>query len=143
MSVFIYDAVRTVRGKAKPDGGLASQKPEDLVAAAAGAIAERMSASPPADALVLGAVGQVGAQGGNIALVQAGDMIRIDIPQRSINVLVSDAVLQRRRAAMEAKGLAAPALLDLLARHLAYPQAKSRVSVVMRSRRSCSPSTSL
>lgn len=69
MSVYLYDAVRTVRGKAKPDGGLASLRPEDLVAALVGAAGERMDASLPADALILGAVGQIGAQGGNIALV--------------------------------------------------------------------------
>ena len=69
MSVYIYDAVRTVRGKAKPDGGLASQMPEDLVAAASGAIAERNNIKLSPDMLILGAVGQVGAQGGNIALV--------------------------------------------------------------------------
>ena len=80
MSVFIYDAVRTVRGKAKPDGGLASQKPEDLVAAVVGGITERMNASPPADALILGAVGQVGAQGGNIALVSK---FRAELPDET------------------------------------------------------------
>lgn len=69
MSVFIYDAVRTVRGKAKPGGGLASMRPEDLVAAATGAIASRTRTELSPDALILGAVGQVGAQGGNIALV--------------------------------------------------------------------------
>jgi acetyl-CoA C-acetyltransferase/acetyl-CoA acyltransferase len=69
MSVFIYDAVRTVRGKAKPDGGLASLSPEDLVAALVDAIGDRMNTGPQADALILGAVGQIGAQGGNIALV--------------------------------------------------------------------------
>jgi len=75
MSAFIYDAVRTVRGKAKPDGGLASLKPEELVASVVDGVAERMNVSPPADALILGAVGQFGAQGANIALVskfQAG-----------------------------------------------------------------------
>lgn len=69
MSVFIYDAVRTVRGKAKPGGGLASMRPEDLVAAATCAIASRTRTELSPDALILGAVGQVGAQGGNIALV--------------------------------------------------------------------------
>ena len=44
------------------------------------------------------------AAGGTIGLVQNGDRIRIDIPNRSINVLVSDEELARRRAAQEAKG---------------------------------------
>ncbi len=69
MSVFIYDAVRTVRGKARPDGGLAALSPEDLVAAVVAATGDRMNTSPQADVLILGAVGQIGAQGGNIALV--------------------------------------------------------------------------
>ena len=44
------------------------------------------------------------AAGGAIGLVQNGDKIRIDIPNRSINVLVSDEELARRRAAQDAKG---------------------------------------
>ena len=44
------------------------------------------------------------AAGGTIGLVQNGDRIRIDIPNRSINVLVSDEELARRRAAQDAKG---------------------------------------
>ena len=44
------------------------------------------------------------AAGGTIGLVQNGDRIRIDIPNRSINVLVSDEELARRRTAQDAKG---------------------------------------
>jgi dihydroxy-acid dehydratase len=44
------------------------------------------------------------AAGGAIGLVQNGDRIRIDIPNRSINVLVSDEDLARRRALQDAKG---------------------------------------
>ena len=44
------------------------------------------------------------AAGGTIGLVQNGDRIRIDIPNRSINVLVSDEEMARRRAAQDAKG---------------------------------------
>lgn len=44
------------------------------------------------------------AAGGAIGLVQDGDRIRIDIPNRSINVLVSDEELARRREAQNAKG---------------------------------------
>jgi dihydroxy-acid dehydratase len=43
-------------------------------------------------------------EGGAIGLVEEGDRIRIDIPARSIDVLVSDATLETRRRAMEAKG---------------------------------------
>ncbi|TXI26109.1 MAG: dihydroxy-acid dehydratase [Ottowia sp.] len=44
------------------------------------------------------------AAGGAIGLVRNGDRIRIDIPNRSINVLVSDDVLARRRAEQDAVG---------------------------------------
>ena len=47
------------------------------------------------------------AEGGNIGLVEDGDIIEIDIPNRTINLAVSDEVMAQRRAAMEAKGDAA------------------------------------
>jgi dihydroxy-acid dehydratase len=43
-------------------------------------------------------------EGGAIALIEEGDRIEIDIPARTINALVDDATLAKRRAAMEAKG---------------------------------------
>ncbi|MET1218481.1 MAG: dihydroxy-acid dehydratase [Glaciecola sp.] len=43
------------------------------------------------------------ASGGGIALVEDGDEIAIDIPQRSINLVISDADMQARREAMEAR----------------------------------------
>ena len=39
-----------------------------------------------------------------IALVEDGDIIKIDIPQRSINLLLSEDELAERRKKMEAKG---------------------------------------
>jgi dihydroxy-acid dehydratase len=54
--------------------------------------------------LSIGHVSPEAAGGGNIALIEAGDMIRIDIPNRSIDVMVSDDELAARRSAMEAKG---------------------------------------
>jgi dihydroxy-acid dehydratase len=54
--------------------------------------------------LSIGHVSPEAAQGGAIGLVEAGDRIEIDIPNRTINLAVSDAELQRRRAAMDAKG---------------------------------------
>lgn len=44
------------------------------------------------------------AAGGAIGLVRDGDRIRIDIPNRTIDVLVSDEELARRRAEQDAKG---------------------------------------
>ena len=43
-------------------------------------------------------------EGGAIALVENGDVIKIDIPGRTINLSVSEDVLAHRRAAMEEKG---------------------------------------
>ena len=41
--------------------------------------------------------------GGTIALVENGDRIRIDIPNRTIELLVDDAELARREAALEGR----------------------------------------
>ncbi|WP_315715744.1 MULTISPECIES: IlvD/Edd family dehydratase [unclassified Bradyrhizobium] len=41
------------------------------------------------------------AVGGPLALVRSGDMIRLDVPKRSIDLLVDDAELDRRRAALK------------------------------------------
>ena len=54
--------------------------------------------------LSIGHVSPEAASGGAIALVEPGDLIRIDIPNRTIDVKVADDVLDQRRAAMEAKG---------------------------------------
>ena len=44
------------------------------------------------------------AEGGAIGLVEDGDRIEIDIPNRTIHLAVEDAVMAERRAAQEAKG---------------------------------------
>jgi dihydroxy-acid dehydratase len=54
--------------------------------------------------LSIGHVSPEAAEGGAIALVEEGDIIEIDIPNRSIQLKISDADLAKRRAAMEAKG---------------------------------------
>ncbi len=54
--------------------------------------------------LSIGHVSPEAAGGGNIALIQNGDIIRIDIPNRSIDVILSDDELTRRRQEMESKG---------------------------------------
>ena len=45
----------------------------------------------------IGHVSPEAADGGNIALIEEGDIISIDIPNASINVEVSDDVLAQRR----------------------------------------------
>lgn len=54
--------------------------------------------------LSIGHASPEAAEGGGIALVEEGDMIDISIPERSINVRVSDDILAKRRAVMESKG---------------------------------------
>ena len=56
--------------------------------------------------LSIGHVSPEAAEGGAIGLVEEGDLIVIDIPNRAIRVDVSDEELARRRAAMDAKGRA-------------------------------------
>ena len=57
--------------------------------------------------LSIGHVSPEAAAGGAIALLEDGDIINIDIPKRTINVDVPDAVLAERRKKEEAKGKAA------------------------------------
>ena len=54
--------------------------------------------------LSIGHASPEGAEGGAIALIETGDMIDIDIPNRTINLRISDSELAARRRAMEAKG---------------------------------------
>ncbi|MEJ5209860.1 MAG: dihydroxy-acid dehydratase [Burkholderiales bacterium] len=54
--------------------------------------------------LSIGHVSPEAAEGGTIGLVEEGDIIEIDIPNRRIHLKVSDEELARRRAVMEARG---------------------------------------
>jgi len=54
--------------------------------------------------LSIGHVSPEAAAGGAIGLVQNGDQIQIDIPNRRINVLVEDEILQARRKEQDHKG---------------------------------------
>lgn len=44
------------------------------------------------------------AAGGGLALLQTGDKVRVDLRQRTVNVLVSDEELARRRSELDAQG---------------------------------------
>ncbi|MGB8546336.1 MAG: dihydroxy-acid dehydratase, partial [Azonexus sp.] len=57
--------------------------------------------------LSIGHASPEAADGGAIGLVEEGDTIEIDIPNRRIHLAVSDEELARRRVAMEARGDAA------------------------------------
>ncbi|MCR5084828.1 MAG: dihydroxy-acid dehydratase [Succinivibrionaceae bacterium] len=54
--------------------------------------------------LSIGHVSPEAANGGAIGLIKDGDIIKIDIPARTIAVSVDDAEMDRRRAEMEARG---------------------------------------
>ena len=53
--------------------------------------------------LSIGHVSPEAAEGGNIGLINEGDLIKINIPERSIIVDISDDELEQRRTAMDAK----------------------------------------
>jgi dihydroxy-acid dehydratase len=54
--------------------------------------------------LSIGHLSPEAAEGGLIGLVEEGDLIKIDIPSRSISLMVDDATLAKRREAMLARG---------------------------------------
>ncbi len=54
--------------------------------------------------LSIGHASPEAAEGGNIALVEEGDEIQIDIPNRRVHLNITDAELTSRREAMDAKG---------------------------------------
>ena len=54
--------------------------------------------------LSIGHISPEAARGGNIGLVHDGDVIEINIPERTINVKIDDKELDERRRAEEARG---------------------------------------
>ena len=54
--------------------------------------------------LSVGHISPEAAEGGLIGLVEEGDLIEFDIPNRSVNLAVDEETLNARRAVMEAKG---------------------------------------
>jgi len=54
--------------------------------------------------LSIGHVSPEAAEGGLIGLIEEGDIIEIDIPNRTINAKIDDAEIARRRADMDARG---------------------------------------
>ena len=70
MDTFIFDHVRTPRGRGKADGGLHEVTPVWLASRPLVALAERNALRGPAvEDVVMGCVGPVGEQGGNIARI--------------------------------------------------------------------------
>jgi dihydroxy-acid dehydratase len=54
--------------------------------------------------LSIGHISPEAAEGGNIGLIEEGDIISINLHERTINVKLSDEALAERRRQMEAKG---------------------------------------
>jgi acetyl-CoA C-acetyltransferase len=72
MDAYIYDAVRTPRGKGKPDGALAGIRPVELLAATFTAIRDRNSLDTDLiEDAIIGCVSPVKEQGANIAKAAA------------------------------------------------------------------------
>ena len=70
---YIYDAVRTPRGRGKKEGRLHGIRPVELVRQLIAAVLERNPGLPPeaVEDVILGCVTQIGEQGSNIAKVAA------------------------------------------------------------------------
>lgn len=91
---YIFDAVRTPRGKGRaprgdrPGGALSGVAPHALVSGLVDAIAERKSveATNAVNSLTLGCVGQVGSQGGHLALIsRLASKIPHDVAVKTLN----------------------------------------------------------
>lgn len=84
---FIFDHVRTPRGRGRPDGALYTTAPVDLAATVLDALSQRNQATPNmVDEVILGCVSAVGEQGADIArsavLVSS---LGIDTPGLQVN----------------------------------------------------------
>lgn len=72
MEAYIYDAVRTPRGKGKPDGAMASVRPVELLASTLNAIRDRNNLDTAlVEDAIIGCVSPVKEQGANIAKAAA------------------------------------------------------------------------
>lgn len=103
--ICLYDAVRTPRGKGRPGGALSSLTPHELVGQLVAALRSRSGETALASttSLTLGCVGQVGAQGGHLALVSklhAG--LPTEMTSRTINNFCVSGLTATRLAAQEA-----------------------------------------
>jgi acetyl-CoA acetyltransferase family protein len=87
--IHIFDAVRTPRGKGKPDGSLAGVPPWELVGQLAQALRARGAeeALGTADRLALGCVTQAGPQGGHLALLSR---IHSGLPDTAVEVTLNN-----------------------------------------------------
>jgi dihydroxy-acid dehydratase len=68
--------------------------------------------------LSIGHVSPEAAEGGAIGLIETGDTIRIDIPKRAIQLVLSDEELESRRRNMDARGAGAWRPMEIRKRHV-------------------------
>ena len=66
----------------------------------------------------IGHVSPEAASGGNIAIIQNGDIVEIDIPNRSINIKISDEEIEARKAKLEPFKLQVKGYLKKYAMHV-------------------------
>jgi acetyl-CoA acetyltransferase family protein len=87
--VHVLDAIRTPRGKGKPDGSLAGIPPWDLVGQLVAALHVRSAtaALEATDRMVLGCVTQGGPQGGHLALLSR---IHAGLPDTAVAVTLNN-----------------------------------------------------
>lgn len=87
--IHVLDAIRTPRGKGKPDGSLAGVPPWDLVGQLVDALRARGAAAAldSTDRLVLGCVTQAGPQGGHLALLSR---IHAGLPDTAVAVTLNN-----------------------------------------------------
>jgi acetyl-CoA acetyltransferase family protein len=87
--IHVLDAIRTPRGKGKPDGALASIPPWDLVGQLVQALRCRGAAAAltAVDLLALGCVTQAGPQGGHLALLSR---IHAGLPDAAVAVTLNN-----------------------------------------------------
>lgn len=103
-NAYLHMALRTPRGKSRPDGGLAGFMPEQLVAGLAKEMDRRRPGVVSAvDSLHLGSVGQVGDQGGHIALISK---IAAGLPEQSAAITINNFCV----SSLSAAGLATMAV---------------------------------
>ncbi len=99
---YIYDAIRTPRGRGKEDGGLHTVAPVDLLATLFTALQERTQLdTAQVDDVVLGCVTPIGEQGGDIArtaALYAG--WNVDVPGMQINRFCASGLETVNNAAM-------------------------------------------
>ena len=102
---YIYDAIRTPRGRGKEDGALHSVRPVDLAATLFHALQERNHLDTAlVDDIVLGCVTPIGEQGGNIArtaALYAG--WHVDTPGMQINRFCASGLETVNMAAMKVR----------------------------------------